>query len=99
MIIEPEWTLRFFAKEFMPTRRINVRQNQESLRLRRKAYLSCNEVSRKVEIFRTVVEHYMSLAHSVGVSWFVAQALSDQALPGFAQMRTELKRAATLKLR
>ena len=57
-----------------------MRRIRETLRLHLQAELSYNEVGRTLKISKSVVGKYVSLARAAGVTWGVAQTLSDEAL-------------------
>ena len=64
----------------MPTNRVTMRQIRETLRLHLQARLSYNEVGRALNISKSVVGKYVSLARVAGVDWGVAQTLTDEDL-------------------
>ena len=57
-----------------------MRRIRETLRLRLQVGLSYNEVGRTLKISKSVVGKYVSLARAAGVTWEMAQTLSDEAL-------------------
>lgn len=64
----------------MPTNRVTMRQIRETLRLHAQAGLSYNEIGRALKISKSVVGKYVLLARVAGVSWDLAQTLSDEDL-------------------
>jgi transposase len=57
-----------------------MRRIRETLRLHLQAELSYNEVGRTLNISKSVVGKYVSLARAAGVTWEIAQTLSDEDL-------------------
>ena len=57
-----------------------MRRIRETLRLHLLAELSYNEVGRTLKISKSAVGKYVSLARAAGVTWEIAQTLSDEAL-------------------
>ena len=57
-----------------------MRQIREALRLHLQAQLSYNEVARALNISKSVVGKYLSLARVAAVTWELAQTLSDEEL-------------------
>ena len=57
-----------------------MRRIRETLRLHLQAQLSYNEVGRTLKISKSVVGKYVSLARVAGVTWDIAQTLSDEEL-------------------
>jgi transposase len=64
----------------MPTTRITMRRIRETLRLHLQADLSYDAVGRALNISKSVVGKYVSLARAAGVDWEVAQTLTDEEL-------------------
>ena len=57
-----------------------MRRIRETLRLHLQAELSYNEVGRTLKISKSAVGKYVSLARAAGVTWEIAQTLSDEDL-------------------
>jgi hypothetical protein len=57
-----------------------MRRIREALRLHLQAGLSYNEVGRALQISKSVVGKFVSLARVAGLDWEAVQALSDEAL-------------------
>jgi transposase len=64
----------------MPTNRITMRRIRETLRLHLQAKLSYTEVGRALNISKSVVGKYVSLARAADVDWDRVQSLSDEDL-------------------
>lgn len=73
-----------------------MRRIRETLRLHLQAQLSYNEVARALKISKSVVGKYICLAHAAGLTWELAQTLSDEELeariylPGVARVSHKL---------
>ena len=57
-----------------------MRRIRETLRLHLQAQLRYNEVGRTLKISKSAVGKYVSLARAAGVTWGIAQTLSDEDL-------------------
>ena len=53
----------------MPTKRVTMRRIREALRLHLQAGLSYNEVGRALQISKSVVGKFVSLARVAGLDW------------------------------